>query len=167
MSAIYNHGPAGDALLSVAREQSPLEELRCHAFLALLETCRSIHRALRHRLAQAEISEIGFTLLAHVVAHEPVSARIEDLAEALELPAPDVSAALGRLEMSGLLSHERAARAATLRPTTAGRKVFSAALVHHLEAVKQLMSVLAPTDVATLDRTCAQLRASVLQSTCA
>src|SRR3954469_1016115 len=103
MSLTFSRGSASDALISVAREESPLDELKVHTLLALLETCRSIHDVLRGQLARSEITETGFCLLAHLVLRKPQAVPATELAPALSLSRSDVSIVLGRLETSRLI----------------------------------------------------------------
>lgn len=129
--------------------------------LDLLGTCDSVGRGLRRELARKDLTETGFRLLALLVRREPEVITSATASAALGLTRPAVSALLGRLEVSGLISRHRLQpdrRASAIRITERGRSAFAAALVHYREMVSYLMSGLDPAAVAVLDRTCTRLR---------
>lgn len=161
MSASFSLGAAREALLSIAREHSPVEELQCHALLELFETCHSLHDTLRHELSQHGLTESGFRILAFLVHHEGGAAAPAEIGRQLGLTRRVVSAALGRLEVSDLVAtvrSEAGRRTFAMQVTPVGRRAFAAALVPYLEAITQLMSVLDDQDLTALDHACARLR---------
>ncbi|HEY0944648.1 MAG TPA: MarR family transcriptional regulator [Opitutaceae bacterium] len=161
MSVSYSLSEAREALLSIAREHSPVEELQCHALLELFETCHSLHDTLRRELAQHGLTENGFRILAFLVHREGGAAAPAEICRQLSLTRRIVSAALGRLEVSDLVATVRSdagRRTFAMQVTAVGRKAFAAALVPYLEAITQLMSVLDDRDLTALDQACARLR---------
>jgi DNA-binding MarR family transcriptional regulator len=160
MSVSLYHSTAREALLSAARDHSPADELRCRALLGLLQTCPSLQRALRRKLAPNTLTETGFHLLARLIQQESNVVTAGILAKDLSLSPQVVSASLGRLEISGLIRRERSSddgRVLALKVSIAGRRAFASALSHYLEAITGVMSTLDPRDLATLDRICARL----------
>lgn len=161
MSVSPSADPACDVLLSAARGNSPGTGRKCHALLSLIETCQSLSTWLRRELARSNLTENGFRLLAQVIRRETEGVTPTDIATGLGLPRQVVSATLGRLEVSGLITRERSAgdrRTFTLKVTPEGRRVFSSALTHCVQSINRVMSTLEPQDVARLDDTCVQLR---------
>lgn len=161
MSASLSHGPASDALLAVARERSPVEELQCHALLGLLETCDALSHALKRELARHAHTESGFNVLGYVLHHASEVVTAKSIADGLDLPRPSVATILGRLEVSGLIVRERTSgpdRGFTIKVTPAGRRTFASAVSHHLASITRLMSPLDPRELAALEVTCARLR---------
>jgi DNA-binding MarR family transcriptional regulator len=153
--------PAREVLLSVARDQSPVVEKKCHALFALMETCQSLGHGLRRELALNHLTENGFRLLAQLVKHEPTALTPSELATNLHLPRQTISTILGRLEISRLITRERMAtdrRALSLKLTTEGRRVFTIALDQYLQSITRVMSALDAKAIARLDETCTRLR---------
>lgn len=148
-------------MLAAAGEQSPEVELKCRALLGLLQACHSLQHALRREAAPNSLTESGFCILACLNQQELLPANSLALARELSLSPSVVSAALGRLEISGLVARERSQkdrRVLALTITAAGRRAFANTLSHYLKCITGVMSVLDPHDVATLDLACARLR---------
>jgi DNA-binding MarR family transcriptional regulator len=160
MSVSLHHRRAREALLSAARKHSPADELRCRALLDLLQTSHSLQRALRRKLAPNTLTVTGFYLLAHLAQEESNGVTAGRLAKDLSLSPQVVSASLGRLEISGLITRERSSddrRVLAIKVSTAGRRAFASALAHYVKAIKGVMSALEPRDLATLERIIARL----------
>lgn len=167
MSDSFSPASVREALLAVARENSPGDELRCHALIGLMDACRALRRELRRELALCDLTENGFQVLAQVVRHEPAGINPGAVAEDLDLSAQSISSILGRLEISGLITRGRSPenrRLLAIHATAAGRRAFAGALSHFLAAIVRLMSVLDTGDTAKLDRACARLREISLQA---
>lgn len=161
MSTSLSHGPTGDALMAAARDRSAVEELQCHALLALLETCESVSGALKRDLSRHAHTQSGVNVLAYILRHDAEIVSAKNIADGLALPRQTVEATLGRLEISGLIARERSAldrQLFTLKATDAGRQAFSSALSHSLASITRVMSALDPSEVAALDLACARLR---------
>ena len=129
--------------------------------LDLLGTCDSVGRRLRRELARKNLTESGFRLLALVIRREPDAVTPAMASAALGLARPAMSALLGRLEVSGLISRERTGtdrRTFAIRVTEPGRSAFAVALRHYRDMDAQLMSALDPAAIAVLDRACVRLR---------
>lgn len=166
MRSPSSHDPAREVLLSVARDKSPVAEMKCHALFELIDTSHSLGHGLRRDLALSDLTEHGFRLLAHIVRHESESLTPGAMADRLGLPRPVVSSTLGRLEVSGLITRERSPqdrRFFTLQLTDEGRRVFQAALGRCLKSINDLMSGVDPQEVARLNQTCTRLREHFLQ----
>jgi DNA-binding MarR family transcriptional regulator len=156
-----SHDPTRAMLLSVARDQSPVAERKCHALFALIDTCRSLDHGLRRELARNHLTENGFGLLAQIASHEPRNLTPGELALCLNLPRQTISTILGRLEISNLIIRERTAadrRVLNLKFTVQGRRVFALALEKYLQAITRAMSALNAGDMARLVETCTRLR---------
>jgi DNA-binding MarR family transcriptional regulator len=153
-------GPARDAMLGEAREQSPEAELKCRALLGLIRTCHSLQHALRREIVPNALTESGFCVLAHLVQHGAAAATPQEMADDLALTPEIVATTLGRLEISGLITRERSIqdqRVFAIKVSAAGRRAFAGALSQYLKSIMEVMSVLDPHDVATLDLVCALL----------
>ncbi|HEY0968640.1 MAG TPA: MarR family winged helix-turn-helix transcriptional regulator [Opitutaceae bacterium] len=162
MSFALNQGPAREALLAYAPIVcNPDEAARCSAWLGLTDASENLQRTLGRELALHDLSEDGFSLLAQLTLCEPNAVRPDDLGPALGLGRTATANLLGRLEVSGLILHERAGREqpeSGLRLTAAGRKIFTQALKSHLAAILHAMSTLDSADITLIDRTCKRLR---------
>lgn len=161
MSVSLHASPAPHALLALARDHSSGEELKCHALLELLETSQHLNDILRHELTKGELTESGFQLLAAIIKKDPLAATPGGLATELDLARPTVSAVLGRLEISGLITRQRGTdnrRQVEIRATPAGRQLFSRSLQHYLKSINGLMSALPAKDINLLDQACSRLR---------
>lgn len=161
MSALPSVDPACDVLLSAARNAPAHTGLQSQALLGLFETCQTLSTWMRRELARNNLTENGFRLLAQVLQHESDGATSNVVTHGLGLPRPVISATLGRLEVSGLITRERSAddrRTFALKITPEGRRVFQTALHHCLREVNRAMSQLTPRHLEQLDQTCAQLR---------
>lgn len=162
MPCSLTHDPARAALLAQASRVCSTEAIaRCWAWLGLTDAGAALLKNLRQDGALHDLSEGGFTTLAHVIRCEPAAAQPEDLCTILDLPRSAVSALLGRLEVSGLIVREcpdRAHRTFAIRATQAGRQALTSAVQHHLDSILRTMAILEPEDITTLDRICNRLR---------
>jgi len=115
----------------------------------MLRTCHSLQRALRRELAPGTLTETGFHLLARLIQQDSKVVTVERLAKDLSLSPQIVSATLGRLEISGIITRERSTddrRALAIKVSAAGRRTFASALSHYFKAITGVMSALGPRD---------------------
>lgn len=160
MAASITQDPASEALLVAARSHSTGEERKCHALLSLLEACSSLSRNLRRCLAENDLTENGFRILAIVVRKDPFPTDPNRIAELLKLQPQAVSMLLGRLEVSGLIRREKPQRRShrwPVRATEDGRRVFKSALCHCDRQIRELMSALDADAVRVLEESCCRL----------
>ena len=161
MSFSLCSSPARDALLSVARNDSPADELKCRALLDLIQTAHALQQALRRELAPSTLTESGFCLMARLIQPGSNAVTPAELAKDLSLSPQTVSAIIGRLEISRIISRKCSSddrRVCPIKVSAAGRRAFASALSHYLEAITGVMSVLDPHDITTVERVCARLR---------
>lgn len=151
-------GLVGDALRAAARSPAP-GGTECAALLGWLEAAAAVSHALRHEMARLELTEGGFRLLLCLATSGAVARHA--LAAAVELPASTVHATLGRLELSGLIVHERAERRAAapvVSITPKGRDELQAMLAHASGLGRKLVSPLQPGELTLLQAASARLR---------
>ena len=154
---------AREALRFAARSHRSGDERRCHALLELMETCQTFGAALRSELAHRELTENGFRALGLLVKELPASVPPSSLTTGLSLPPQAVSAVLGRLEVSRLITRLRDAgdrRTLSARATPRGVSAFNQAAGALLRVIARLMSALDGGDLRKLDNACARLRAA-------
>jgi DNA-binding MarR family transcriptional regulator len=163
VSAPLPHGIAREALLLAARTHRPGDERKCRALIELLETCHALRTSLRRELGVTNLTENGFRILALAIHQEPLPVAPATLAAQLNLSRKAVSAVLGRLELSGLVTRtrdENAPRVFAASATPHGHNAYNHAVRCLLDAIARLMSALNPGDLGQLEQACARLRAS-------
>lgn len=161
MAAPITIDPAGEALLTAVRAQSPQEERRCHALFGLTDACSALSKALRRRLAESDLTEIGFRILAIVIRNEPRATPQNELASLLGVQPRSLSVVLGRLEISGLLRKERPQRRSKQWPVKAtpeGQLIFSLALKHCHRQIHEASSALDASSLHVLEDACERLQ---------
>lgn len=146
-----------DILGSLAAESSPRARSGARALQSVLALGRVLPDWLRRELAGCAHTEPGFRVLSYVERRTGERIAPRDIASALHMTAPAVASALGRLEVSGLVTQQRCASdrsACTIAATAAGRDALSTASERLARSVRRLLGDIAPADLAALASTC-------------
>lgn len=117
-------------------------------------TARQWRRAVDLRLQPFDLTEAGWMPLIHL-SRSPTPMRQKDLAAALSLDSSSVVRILGNLETAGLIErgeNPRDRRAKAIIVTAAGRRLARRVERTSEDLERELLSGLAPADVATARR---------------